>query len=608
MQEETNPVEEASPTKETKSSAEKEAVSLTDEVTDEVFEEEEEPPAKTFAGLGGLFKDEPFERLVALLIALVALLAAIIGFLESDAGARADQANRNAQRFAVQAMGRNISGATRIGYDWSDAYQTWVELDTLALSADFMGDTTAVARFETVRDQIEPLSPLLQPPYFDPAGPFSPDVAAYEADLYLIEATALAERFAAAAALDDAWDGKANLYVTQLTLLAVTLFLFGLSITVTGIVRWLFLGSGLFITAITFVWMLVTLLWPVPVLNDQAIDDYAQGAGLAHQDDQKGAIAAFNRSLLNTPDYGNALFERGNAHYALGDYAAAANDFEAAQQAGRDDINLAWNLGWMYYLMGRFDEAIQMDRKALASNPEQIGLHFNLALALLASGDIEAAKIEYNRALDTAKRQVRIAVETGAAPPESLWWYLEFGAFDLDSLHDQLTGNTHAWTEAPPANTITASKEIQETAQTLSQRIREVTVALEYTGEPPKGLVTSQVAPFRFGQEIYDAAGNFLDYEYNDIYPYGTDEVLILFEYDQMTDGQSVLWKVYHEGLEDPSLRLVELWSLGESGEAQKPLSFACSNTYIFTPGRYTVEMYVESRLMQHGTFVIEDE
>ncbi len=554
-----------------------------------------------------IFSDDPFERFVAFLIALAMLLAAVVGFLQADAGARADRYNRNAQQFAVQAMGRQISGATQVAYAWSDAYQAWDELNTLALAATGSEDDAA-ARYKAVRDRVAKLSPLLTTPYFDPTGQDVPDIAGYEADIYLVETTALTERYTAAAELDDAWGGKANAYVAHLTLLAVTLFLFGLSITVEGWIRWFLLGTGLFITAITFIWMLAVIIWPVPNLSDQAIVAYARGVGLVHRGDMEEAIVAFDQALAEAPDYANVFYERGNAQYYLSNYEAAAADYEAAQTAGRDDVNVAWNLGWLYYLLGRFDAAAQMDRHALELDPDRLWIRFNLSLALLAAGQIEAAQTEYTSAMDAAKQQVKEAREMGLEPSSSLWWYLDAAARDIDSLIDRLNNQPKFWTEAPSPETIDNPEQVKTTAQEWRKQLKDLTVALEYTGEPPSGLVTAQISPFQFGQATYDDEGNFLDYNLAETFPPGTDEVLILYDYEGMQDGQDIIWKVYRDGEEDPSLRVVEEWLLGEAGGAEKAISYAYSRVFIFWSGEYTVEMYVNSRLMQTGHFIIAQE
>jgi hypothetical protein len=74
-----------------------------------------------------------------------------------------------------------------------------------------------------------------------------------------------------------------------------------------------------------------------------------------------------------------------------------------------------------------------------------------------------------------------------------------------------------------------------------------------------------------------------------------------------MQDGQEVVFKMYIDGEEDPSWRFVDAWTLGPDGSAEIPLSLAYSNTAVFEPGEYTVEMYVDSHLAQRGTFYVEE-
>jgi len=551
------------------------------------------------------FTDERFKRLVAVLMALITVLAALVGFLQTDASARSAQANRSAQRFAIQATGQKTSGTTQFNYEY-DIYRAWYELDLLALSAGRADDPAAVRRYETVRDRLAGLSLLLEAPYFDAASGAAPDVNGYEADIYLTETTALTERYTNAAGLGRAWSDKANAYVTQLTILAVILFLYGLSTTIAGPVRWLFVGAGTLIAGVVALWLLVTLIWPVPILPEPAIVSYARGVGLAYRGKSEEAIAAFDQALAEAPGYANALYERGQSHFDMDDYEAAAADYQAAQAAGRDDAGVAGNLGWTYYLLGRFDDSAQMSRHALELDASEIGIHLNLGLALLANGQLDAAWTEYANTMALVSQQVAKAREAGQQPSSSLWWYMDAGVRDLESLLARLDDRPRPWTDAPPRQTIADPDAVATAAQELSKQFKDLAVALEYTGQPPAGSVTAQVTPFEFGQAQYDDQGNFVDYTTAESFPYGADEVIVLFDYEGMQDGQETIWKVYRDGQEDPSLRVVEQWSLGQAGGAQKPISFAYSNVFFFTPGEYAVELYVDSHLVQSGSFTIE--
>lgn len=547
-----------------------------------------------------------FERFVSILIASVTILAAITAFLQTYAGTEASKANRRAQAYSIQATTRQLSGAVQFSYDWQGAFQTWREVDLQITAAEQEGDTVAAERYRRLRDHLATISPMLQPPYF--AGDW-PDSYKYEADLYVVEATRAAEHFAAEAARGNGWDGIASAFVVQLTLLAVALSLYGLSTTMGTWVRWLFVGVGSALVLLCLAWMALALIWPLPELPDDAIDAYAEGVGLAYQGRDEEAIPLFSTALDVAPDYASAYYDRANSYYNLGNYEQAAADYAAAKANGRDDVNVGWNLGWTYYLLGRYDEAVQTDVRVLELDPTVVGVRTNLALALMAQGKIENARIEYDHALNEAARQVVEAHAANQEPPSSLWYYLDAAALDIENLLAQVNGAPKPWTQAPAAHLVTADfGALQTFGAEQMKRIKEHTVALEFTGRPPGAPSSANVSDFEFGQEVLDVQGNFERYDTGDTFAYGTNDMVILFDYVGLRDGQSEVWKVYVNGYEDASLRVVSDWAVGESGGAAKSISYAYSNVFIFAPGEYTVELYIDSELLKRGTFWVLEE
>ncbi|HFC12206.1 MAG TPA: tetratricopeptide repeat protein, partial [Anaerolineae bacterium] len=305
-----------------------------------------------------LFTGEPFERLVALLIALVALLAALAGYLEATAGARSDMALRNAQQYALQAVGTRTRGEINVGYALSDAFRLWLEVDSQAAVAELTGDSADAERYGVVRDTVADLSPLLDSGYFDRENSSLPDINAYESDIFMVQSVLLTEQFKHNFNAAEAWDGKAQRYVTHLTLLTVTLFLYGLSTTVVGRVGYWFMGIGTLISTITLVWMVLVVLEPTPQLPEAAMVAYAEGVGLRHQDRYAEAVVAFEEALTLAPEYADAYYEKARANFQLRNYADSINDYRAAIDNGREDTNTLWNLGWTYYIAGLLDAAI----------------------------------------------------------------------------------------------------------------------------------------------------------------------------------------------------------------------------------------------------------
>lgn len=547
-------------------------------------------------------RDERFRSAVTILIASVALLTAVVAYLQSDAGNRGDSAIRRSQLLAAESLGTQTSGEAQVNYNYGGAARSYEELEVLASLAEEAGDDAGAARYRRAQERLTTLSEFLRPPYFDPATDAVPDLAAYQADVYLADATTLSEQSAIDSGLENAWEEKSNSYIVHLTLLATALALLGLSLTLTGAVRPLFVGAGVVMVVVTVGWAAMVYTKAVPEVPTAAVEAYGEGVGLAYRGDEEGAIEAFNEALAAAPDYGNVLYERGNAYATLGDNAAAIRDYEAAQAAGRDDKNVAWNLGWVYYLDGRFDDAIRMNRHAIDLDPKQTGARLNLALSYLAAGRIDEARAEYKSAMDVFTQQVAETWAAGKEVPPSLWFYVDEGTLELESLFDRLRGVERSWTAAPAADKVTNREAVQEAAGELAVEIKNLAVALEYTGERPGPAPDAEISPFQFGTEV---DGQMVTAE---SFPYETPEILTLFTYDGMEDGQQVVWKVYVDGEEYEEYRIAQEWDKGASGETRQTFTedFAFSNVYSYDPGEYIVEMYVDSNLVQRGSFVVE--
>jgi tetratricopeptide (TPR) repeat protein len=552
------------------------------------------------------FSPEKFNRTIAVLIAVVTLITAIIAYLQSDAAARDDRANRDTKRYSIEAFGRKVSGDARVNYDYNTAYQNWYELNLLADSARNRGDDEAAARYEALRDNTIQLSPLLQPPYFDAAAGGEPDIARYEADTYIVEITELRENFTAASAVKDAWDNKANTYIVHITLLAVCLFLFGLSTTISGQqTRWIFAGVGSVIAVIAVIWAVVLYTQPVKDQRDTgAIRSYAQAEGLAHQEKWEEAIELYDQAIAAAPDYANAYLGRADAAGSLGNIEAAVTDFEAAIARGDKTASTAGNLAWHYYLLGRFDDAIRLNQIALQSAPDELWIRYDLGLAQLASGNFDAARATYDLGMQSAARQVADAKAAGSEPPSYLWWGLDDAALQLDYLMQTLDGADGA----PSADQIAQPDAVYEAAGELFTRIKNQSVSLEYTGEPSTGELSAVITPLKFAEPVYDDQGEVQTYNEGDAFDFGANEISILFDYEGMQDGQNVLFKVYIDGEEDPSWRLIAPWELGKTGSAEKSLSLSYSDNFVLSPGDYVVELYIDEHLAQRGGFVINPE
>lgn len=573
-----------------------------------------------------LFTGEPFERMMALLFALVTILAAVAALLEADAAAQTAQAIRRAQQYAMQAIGVKASGEVQAGYAWTEAYRRWLEWESLSDQAEGENDPAAADRYEAVRDRAVQLSPLLSEPYFNPETDDFPNIRAFEASNYLVENIILAERFVNTMELSGELEDKEKAYGTHLLLFAVALFLYGLSVTIVGRMRWLFVAMGTVMANIALIWMIITYITPITTFPDEAIVAYAEGMGFAHQEDYVAAIEAFDRALELVPGYANAYYARGNVYFDQGDFRRAATDYAAAMEAGREDVNVPWNLGWTYYVLGHLDDAIETTQIALELDDEQVALYFNLGLMHLAQGNLEEAQGIYAEGIDLATGQVTAATAAGEAPPASLWWYLGTAATDLDNFMTCLA--TQVCRETPPYDTIATADDVVTTTAALREQLKNTAVALEYLGSPSGEAVAATISEVEFGTPVYNEAdilvgftplqgsepqlrfgrvqedqGEEVDVNIILAGPDEANEVFVRFNYDGLADSQLLTIKIYRDGKESPGLRLVENWVLGSTGEAALPLT--PSSQFALAPGEYRVEIYVDAHLVQEGNFTI---
>lgn len=592
--------------------------------------EDEEPksPHWLSAVRNFLFAEEAEDINTVWWVVIVTVLAALLAVQMEYYGTEAGQALDRAQQYAVQAMGIRMRGEMEAGYAWNDAYRQWLDWDSQASAAEEQGNSAAAARYRAVRDRAATLTPLLGPAYFDSKSGQQPDVRAFEAVTYLVEATALQEKYVYSMNLYDVLDTKSGDFGMQIVLLGIALALIALApdenLLPNRFVRRLPLLAAGIITVAVIVWVFLVLRDPPPVYSDQAVNNYAAGVGLAYQGDHSGAVAAYDKALQADPTYANALYRRGNAHFALGDYAAAAQDFQGAWDAGREELNVLWNLGWTFYVLGQPEAAISTTEEALAMAEDQVALYLNLGLMHLAAGDVEAARQAYAAGLEQTAAAVAQAQETGEEPPASLWSYLNVAIGDMD--HYLRCLDAQVCDGAPPYETLAVDDAVRPAAEAMRLELKNAAVALEYLRSLPSGVVAGEIGDLEFGTGEYDATGQVTGFVALGAGPSnlrfglaqdeessrttdssvmlasaGSAPLLVRFSYSAAENGQLLVMKVYRDGVEAPWLRLVESWNLGEQGEAVLPLS--PSKQFTLADGEYRVELYLDGHLLRDGSF-----
>ena len=554
--------------------------------------------------------EQRFENMVTILIASVAIWVAITAYFQNYTSNISDQARRRAQQYAIEATKKEVSGSIQYSYEWQGAFQTWEELSWQITAASQNGDTAAVARYQELQKRIESLSQLLGPKYFDPNVGW-PESSKYVSDSYYVESTRLSETYSAESDLGNFTDNIADSLIVQITLLTVSLSLYGLSMALRGRIRWLFIVVGSGIVVVCMLWLGWSLLqyWIRPEVNHDAIAAYAEGAGLEYQGEYEAAIDKFTLAVQENPYYAKAYYERGLSYYDLGDYPTAIAEMEAAREHGLDDVSLNWNLGWTYYINGQFDKAIETNERILKDHPEVLGMRMNQAINYLSIGDFDNSEAQYDLLIDEARKQVEEARQNGAEPSASLWYYMDAGALDLQNLIDQLDNNPHYWTQAPASNMVVGDHaSIREFALKEMKRLKESTVSLEYTGQLPTAQSAMQMDPFVFGKITgVDDQGFITGFEPapNATFMYGDNSFTVQFSYTG-TPPKQMLWKVYVNGYEDQSLRIVANDDLSAGNTWYKTFGYTYTDVFILSAGEYVVELYADNILVQRGTFYVK--
>ena len=127
------------------------------------------------------------------------------------------------------------------------------------------------------------------------------------------------------------------------------------------------------------------------------------------------ALADYNHAVELAPDSLPLLyFNRATLYQQQGDYEQAATDYRKfleldPEHESQTRFEALVFLGWVYYLMGNYQAAIETNQASLAAhsglNPgapgflELVYIRYNLALALLANGQPALAEAEYEQAL-----------------------------------------------------------------------------------------------------------------------------------------------------------------------------------------------------------------
>ena len=534
-----------------------------------------------------------FNTVVAVAVALIALVGSLITKVQGDAATFSGIATNDEQRYYYQAMGEQISGDANANNEFGTIYQLWHEYDLLTIAAEKSGDTASAEAYQTLRDELAKDSMLLSSEYFNPMSG-TVNLPAFQMETYGLKILELEEQQNAAAEVAIAWDDKASAYILQMTLLAVAGFLLGLALmTKSRHARLVFAGSGIPMVVIISVW--AYLIWQTPVYDLRqtgAIPHFARGASLVKQKNWAEALPALDRAIALAGDeylYGRAYLLRAETQAGLGNFEAAIEDYQLAQEAGETAPHVASNLVWAFFQTGQFEKAIEAGQTALEDNPDDLWLQLHTAIAILGARDIKEAESQYRLIMDNAANQVQDKRALGD-DPSNIWWQLNEASFQLKTFSN-LLNNQKA--ESPVKEAVNDSDAVAQAAQEIAALLDERSVALQYEIETSD--ISARINPFNFNLISSEDRGF--------VYSISMDIL-----YAGVEPGSLFTVKVARNGVEDPSWTQNLVWDRSVTGEVTLLLTPTYADIYIVPSGRYQVTIYVNGRRVQQGEFVVGDE
>ena len=354
-----------------------------------------------------------YKRFVALIVVLITLFGSVVAYLQAVQSNQEDVAARDAERDAIAGLGSQVDASASFAADLRIGSELDVQLQREVLNAGRVdalnGDpdsdvhVAAAERFAAAREAIAGLTPI------DPS-----DQSTILADLAQgnegADAARLRQVVEAARANDHG--GNADSYVAVLTVLAVSLFLLGLSLTVQGRTRYVLAAPGVAIALVCVAWSVLIATREVTNVSERAIRAAAEGQRLQDAGDFEGAIEAYTAAIEESPDFAAAFARRADARFAQGSAQIgqtgfisitspealedAVEDTERALALGAtDDIVTLADAAFLFFLDEDFDRSADLSEQALELNDSLGQVWFNLGVAEVAQGDERGAARAY---------------------------------------------------------------------------------------------------------------------------------------------------------------------------------------------------------------------
>ncbi len=523
--------------------------------------------------------DDRLSRLTAALIMLVTLVGTVFAFWQGQAGNREVEAAREAQRQSLESLSLNQGANREIDKDSyvNEIYTDngWLRFsydrdEVEALLSDPEYSEALSESFGSVEGGIKKYSSSLAGDYVLEDG--TTDFTRFYQELYR-DSTVAAEFEKAHGAERDGWGGKSDQLVTVITILAVALFLLGLSTHVSGGIRRPFLILGCVVGLVAAAWGTMIYLRPVEKPSPEAIAAYVDGVTLLNHSDNAEeytqARADFDEALSHRGEYVEALLARGNAAFSL-DFlnpdgpqgsAPARDDFAKAIELGEDDP-LAWgNYGATQFWLRDYEGSLRSTQDALRQDPRNITWNTNLTEGLITTG----RDAELPAAIATIREIM------GEIPG----WLLE----------DSMQGTYEAIDLAIQYRPELADKE-RALKDQLMEEHHEVLVARRLFGEPVPPPIAATASDLRF--------------DLNE----DKTEMTVEFDYTGVEEGQQWFYETYIDGVKDDTFKTEpEPWSF-DVPDGGIVLTFTQPDGFK-TGSTVRTEVFIEGNLVSGTDFVV---
>jgi tetratricopeptide (TPR) repeat protein len=359
-----------------------------------------------------------FRRRVAVVVAGVAFVGSLVGLLHAQRSNEENAAARNAALHAIERVASTAEVDTSLFGDEAmviastELQALRVLSDSRALTAVPGSDDETLAeaaseRFGTLADvardqaEAENLTQDLQ------------RIQGRQVDAFTAE---FRQELASDAAGEHGAIADAS--VAVLAVLAVSLFLLGLSLTVAGTARLILAGPGVAIAVAATAWGALLALDRVDTVPDELVQTTGEARAFIGSGEYDEAIDLLDGVIDQAPDYSRALATRAfartlqvageptdpgaNLHYVDDDDLDDALDDARAAQAGSldDDLTALAILGFLHLNDGDGEAAIATFETLLARNDRDAFTRYALAASRLVAGDADGAEEDYAAAAD----------------------------------------------------------------------------------------------------------------------------------------------------------------------------------------------------------------